>query len=251
ASLDAGAPDGSLAFAAVLAGLAPALLATGAVATLAGHVNDRTMPREATLVALFAALAVGFAVVLVAALASSQGLSLSGRGLDAFAEVPALFAAVGGWEGGMMAGVFFGSLLLLALVALLVLLEVPATWLHERSASWSEGRAFLASGLAVYLLAVPLCFGAEAVLHTSEALAWVAAPLAGMLVSIHVGWARPEVLDGFRVGDAKHPLGRVLRPLLRYVHPPVLAFLFTVGLLGFLRAVGWADGSGGLWDLAP
>lgn len=251
-SFDGDALDASLAFAAVLAGLTPALLATGAVATLSGHMHDRTMPREATLVALVSALAIGFAVLAVAALASSQGLMLGGGDdLDAFAVVPALFASVGGWEGGMMAGLFFGSLLLLALVALLVLIEVPATWLHERFDSWTEGRAVLASGLATYLVAVPLCFRANGVLHTSQALAWIVAPLAGMLVSVHVGWARPEVLDGFRVGDARHPLGKFLRPLLRFVHPPVLAFLFTVGLLGFVRAVGWADGSGGLWDLAP
>ena len=242
----------SVGFAGLLAGLTPALVATGTVATLSGHLHDRTMPREATLVAIFTAVATGLAALAVAGLAASQALApMGGDDLDAYTFVPQLFASVGGWQGGMMAGVFFGALLLLALVALLALLEVPATWLHERFGSWTEGRAFLASGLVAYLVAVPLCFGADAVLHTSQFLAWVLAPLAGMLVSVHVGWARPEVLDGFRVGDAKHPLGNILRPLLRFVHPPVLALLFAVGLLGFLRAVGWADGSGGLWALAP
>lgn len=244
--------DSSTAVAAVLAGLASALVATGAVVTLSGHLHDRTMPREATLVALASAVAIGAAVVAIAGLSASQELAPSGGDdLDAFTFVPRLLASVGGWEGGMMAGLFFGALLLLALVALPVLLEVPATWLHERFGSWTGGRGVLAAGLVVYLLAFPLCFGPQAVLHTSQALAWVAAPLLGMLVAVHVGWSRPQVLDGFRVGEAKHALGKVLVPLLRFVHPPVLAFLFTVGVLGFVRAMGWADGSAGLWALAP
>jgi neurotransmitter:Na+ symporter, NSS family len=244
--------DASVAAAGLLAGLLPALLATGVTVDLSGQLHDRTMPREGTLVGLFAAVAIFAAVLFLAGLATSQGLALAqGNGLDAFTMAPQSFAAVGGWEGGMLAGFFFGALLLLALVALLALLEVPATWIHERFDSWSEGRAFVATASVVLLLALPLCFGADAVLHTSQALAWILAPLFGLFVSAHVGWARPEVLDGFRVGDAKHPLGDILRPLLRYVHPPVFALLLVAGTLGFLRAIGWADGTDGLWALAP
>ena len=251
-ALDGDAFDWSLASAALLVGLLPALMATGVTATLAGRLQDRTMPREATLVALFAALFVAAATLFVATLASSEGASLNGDGgLAVFTQVPALFASVGGWEGGMLTGLFFGALLLLSLVALVALLEVPATWLSESFASWTEGRARVAAGLLVFLVAMPLSFGASMVLRTSQFLAWIATPLAAMLISVHVGWARPEVLDGFRVGEAKHPLGNLLRPLLRYVHPPVLTLLLILGTLGFLRAVGWADGSGGLWAFAP
>lgn len=251
-ALEADAIDGSLATAGLLAGLLPALLATGVTTTMSSHLHDRTLPREGTLAAIAATLAIAAAVAFLAALASSQGTALaSGDGLDAFTQAPALFAAVGGWEGGMLAGAFFGALLLLALVGLLALLEVPATWLHERFGSWTEGRSVLATGLVVLLAALPLCFGADVALHASEALAWVAAPLVGLFLCVHVGWVRPEVLDGFRVGDARHPLGKLLRPLLRYVHPAVFTLLLVVGTLGFLRSVGWADGSDGLWALAP
>ncbi|MFA5944245.1 MAG: hypothetical protein WC876_07255 [Candidatus Thermoplasmatota archaeon] len=251
-ALDVDAFDWSLGSAGLLAGLLPALLATGVTATLAGRLDDRTMPREATLVAMFAALAVAAVTLFVATLASSEGEPLAaGDGLDAFTQVPALFASVGGWEGGMLTGLFFGALLLFSLVALVVLLDVPALWLSERFESWTQGRSFVAAGLLALLAAIPLSFGSDLVLHTGQFLAWVFTPLAAMLVSVHVGWARPEVLDGFRVGEAKHPLGDLLRPLLRYVHPPVLALLLIVGTLGFLRAVGWADGSGGLWAFAP
>lgn len=244
--------DLSLGSAGILAGLLPALLATGVTTTLAGHLHDRTLPREATMVALFGVLALAATVLFAAALASSQGRTTSpGDDLDAFTQLPTLFAAVGGWEGGMLTGAFFGALLLLLLVALVALLEVPATWVNERFDSWTERRAILAVGLVAFLVAIPLCFGSHIVLHASQFLAWLAAPLAGLLVAVHVGWVRPEVLDGFHVGDAKHPLGKLLRPLLRYVHPPVLALLVVIGLFGFLRSIGVADGSGGLWALAP
>jgi NSS family neurotransmitter:Na+ symporter len=251
-AFDVDAVGWSLATAGILAGLMPALLGTGVTATLSAHMADRELPRHATIAGLFAGLALVAVVLFTAALATSESRAWTGGdGLDAFTQVPALFASVGGWEGGVLAGAFFGALLLLALVALVALLEAPATWINERFDSWTEGRAFVASGLVVFLVAVPLSFSADCVRHTGEALAWIAAPLLGMLLSVHVGWARPEVLDGFRVGDARHPLGQLLRPLLRYVHPPVLTLLLIAGTLGFLRSIGWADGSSGLWVLAP
>lgn len=251
-ALDGDSLGWSVGTAGILAGLLPVLLGTGVPVTLSAHVQDRTMPREATLVTLFGGLVLAAAVVGVAALSGAQDVPLfRGDALDAFTQVPALFAAVGGWQGGMLAGLFYGALLLAAFVALVALLEVPATWLHEAFGSWSEGRAALGAGLVSLLVALPLCFGSDVALHAGEFLAWVFAPLAAMLVSVHIGWMRPEVLDAFRVGDAQHPLGKILRPLLRYVHPPVLALLFTVGLLGLVRSLGWADGSGGLWALAP
>ena len=251
-SFDVDALDGSLAAAGILAGVMTALLGTGVTVTLAAHLADRELPRHATVAGLLAGLGLLAAVLFTAALASSEGVDLGGGdGLDAFTQVPALFASVGGWEGGVLAGSFFGALLLLSLVALVALLEVPATWLNERFDSWTEGRAILAAGLLAFLAAVPLSFSAACVLHTGEALAWIVAPLLGMALSVHVGWARPEVLEGFRVGDARHPLDRLLRPVLRYVHPPILTLLLIAGTLGFLRSVGWADGDAGLWVLAP
>lgn len=241
-----------LAFSAMLAGLLPALLATGVVATLSAGVHDRALPRDAGLAVVYIALGIGTAVLFLAGLAGAHGTTLAGAGgLEAFTELPALLVADGDWEGGLAVGLFFTALLLAALVALLALLEVPATWLRESFPSWTQPRALLGAGLAAALVAVPLCFGADLVQHAGETVAWVMAPLAGLLVATHVGWARPEVLDGFRVGDARHPLDRVLLPVLRYAIPPVMALLLVAGTLGLLRSVGWADGSGGLWALAP
>jgi SNF family Na+-dependent transporter len=243
--------DASSVVAAVLAGLLPALLATGAAATLAARVQDRTLPRETVVVVLFVGTGLFLALLALAGLSGANGHAFDASGAIQVRAVPAVLVAAGGAEGGILLGTFAAAVLLGALALLAVLLEVPAAWLAERFGSWTPGRGALASGLAAYLVAVPFCFGAVRAERLDGLLAWVAAPLAGLLVSVRVGWSRPEVLDGFRIGDARHPLDKVLAPALRYVMPPVLLLLLLAGCLGFARAAGWADGSGGLWSLAP
>lgn len=247
----AGGLSASRVVAALLAGLLPALLATGAVASLAARVPDRTLPRESVFVLILVALGFGAALFALAGLSGAHGASLpESRGLS-LRDIPALLVAPGGAEGGVLLGTFAAAVLLGALALLVALLDVPATWLSERFGSWTQSHGLLASGLVAYLLAVPFCFGAAWASHLDQALAWVLAPLAGVLVSVRVGWTRPETLDGYRVGEAQHPLDQVLRPVLRYVLPVALLVLLAAGSMGFARAVGWADGSGGLWALAP
>jgi len=240
-----------VASAAAFAGLLPALLATGVTARLAARDPDARLPRRSGL--LLAALAAALLAVVdaVATLSAAQRHPVGGSGLQAFTQLPGLFASMGHAEGGLAQGLFFGAVLLAAFVALLALLDVLSTWLVESFASWTPRRASLATGLAVYLAAFPLCFSAVAAARLDQALAWVVAPLAGLFLASHVGWARPDVLDGLRIGDAGRRLDRLLVPVLRFVLPPVFALMLAVGTLGLLRHVGLAHGSGGLWALAP
>jgi NSS family neurotransmitter:Na+ symporter len=244
--------NASFVTAALLAGLLPALLATGMAAALAAHVHERTLPREVAVLAIALATALFAALLFLAGLSGAQHHPLGGvGGLQAFTQAPSLFGQVGGVEGGVLQGLFFGAVLLASVVAILALLEVPTAWLTERFDSWTEGRSSLASGLLAYLVAVPFCFSLAGAQHLDQGLAWVLAPFAGLLVSSHIGWARSVVLDGFKVGEAGHRLDRTLGPVLRYLLPPAFAVLLTAGLLGFIRAMDWAHGSGGLWALAP
>lgn len=249
-SLDADAPDASFVVRAVLAGLLPAALATGLAPTLSMRMADRTLPREVVRGAIFVLLGLFGFLLAIGPLASSNDVTLGSGPLQAFTQMPVLFGAIGGAAGGILAGSFFGALLFVAMVAILGLLEVPATWLAESGPSWSPRRGLAASGLAAFLIAVPFCFSSAGVVHLGAFLAWIAAPLAAVLVSLHVGWKRPEVLGGFRVGDAGHALDKSLKPALRFVFAPLFTALLLFGLLGFSQALG-SGGSGGLWDLAP
>lgn len=247
---DADGIDASFVVRAVLAGLLPALLATGLATTRAARSHDRALPRQVVQAALLALLGLAGLLFAIAPLAAANGVAFDGGPQQAFSQLPTLFGAIGSAEGGILAGAFYGAFLFVSLVAVIGLLDVPATWLAESGPSWSPRRGFLASGLAAFLIAVPFCFSATGVAYLSKALAWIAAPLGAVLVCLHVGWKRPEVLDRFRVGDAGHALDKALLPLLRFVLAPVFLALLLFGVLGFSSAVG-GGGSGGLWDFAP
>lgn len=249
-ALDLDALDGASVVRALQQALVPAFLGFGVVATLSGHVHDRTLPREScTLAALWLLVALGLGAAL-AALGHQQGLGLGdGYGL---LEATRIFAAIGGTTGGVLQGTFFGLLLAGALAALVAVLEVPATVVHERAAGFGEARANLGVALAAYLVAVPLAFVASWADDLGLLLTAVVAPLGGLLVALHVGWARPGVLDGFLVGDAGHRLDRLLRPVLRYVLPLPLAALLVLGVMeACVHVFGTSPGSGPLWDLVP
>ncbi len=248
-ALDADAFSARAVVAALQQSLVPAFLGFGLVATMSGHVHDRTLPREGVFLAMLWLLATLAAGATLAALGQQEGIGLDGPGLQGAVRI---FAAIGGTAGGLLAGTFFGVLLAGSLAALVAVLEVPATFVHERVAGFGEARANLGAALVAYLAAVPLAFVRPAASDLGLVLTAVVAPLGGLLVALHVGWARPEVLDGFVVGDAKHRLDRLLRPLLRYILPLALLALLVLGSMQVAAEVfGASAGSGGLWSLVP
>lgn len=232
--------------------LLPGLVAFGVVATVSSGVHDRTLPREAVLLSYSWVLVPVLVGAGLTALAHDEGLSLPGGILAPFGSIAALFGAIGGTQGGILAGSFYGVLLAGCLAAIVALLQVPAAFLAERSEAWTKRRAFAATGAVVYLLVIPLAFLATAAEHVEFALFALVAPAGGIAVSLHVGWARPNVLDGFVVGDAKHRLDALLVPMLRFVVPALLLALLVLGFLQALVAWGAVEhGSGGLWRLVP
>ncbi|MEA3135891.1 MAG: neurotransmitter:Na+ symporter, family, partial [Thermoplasmata archaeon] len=74
---DVDAVGWSLAFAGILAGLLPTLLATGVTVTLSSHLHERTLPREVTLSGVFTAIGILLATLFIAGLSSSQGTGLA------------------------------------------------------------------------------------------------------------------------------------------------------------------------------
>jgi SNF family Na+-dependent transporter len=244
--------DAPLVVTALQQALLPGLVGFGVVAMMSTQVHDRTLPREAVLLGYTWVLAPVLVGAALTALAHDEGLSLPGGILAHFGSIAGLFGAIGGTEGGILAGTFYGVLLAGCLAAMVALLQVPATFLVQRSESWTQRRALAASGLVAYLAAIPLAFVAAAADHLEFVLFALVAPLAGIAISLHVGWARPEVLDGFVVGDAKHRLEELLRPMLRFVVPALLLALLVLGVLQALTVWGAMEhGSGGLWRLVP
>lgn len=254
-AIDLAAIDAPLVVQALLQSLLPVAVGLGLVTTISLRTPDQALPREAaTLATLAIALPLAGGLFLLA-LSSAHGDVLAqdrSPGGPLFSAAPHLFADIGGTAGGILSGTFFGALAAASILAVAALLEVPALWLQETWTGWTPGRARLACTLAAYVAAVPFCFSNDAVHSLHLALAGVVVPLGGLLVALHVGWVRPQVLDGLRVGDVGHRLDATLRPCLRFVTPPALLFLLVIGTMAFLADAGWASrGDGGLWSLVP
>lgn len=252
-SIHLDAIDAKLVVQAALQALLPVAVGLGVVATWSSTMHDRTLPRDATTLLLLVAGLPLLAGLFLVTLASANGQTLgSGDHFDdLFTAIPALFASLDAFEAGVLSGLFYGVLLAVSIAAVNALIKVPAAWLAEQP-GWKPQQGALAAGLAVALVAVFFAFSVDAVRGLHLFLAGIVAPLGGLLVAVQVGWMRPQVLDGLRVGDARHELDATLRPYLRYVVPPILAFLLLIGLMAFLADAGAIErGASGLWRVVP
>lgn len=264
--------DAALVVTALQQALLPGLVGAGVVASLSSRPGaaDPALPKHATSLVLLWALVPLAAGIGLAAFAHDTDTHL-GTGLaDPFTSIAAVFAAVGGTQGGVLAGLFFGALLVGGLAAVVLLLEVPARWLEDlrnpRSAvaeegsdpdsqqagAWSPLLASIAVALAAYIVAAPLAFVASLAESWHVVLLGIVAPLGGLALSLHVGWVRPAALDGYTFGDAGHSLGGTLKPVLRFVLPVLLLALLVLGTMQALAVTGAVEhGSAGLWRLVP
>lgn len=251
-ALDARDLQGSTIPGVLLQALLPGLVGFGAILALCAREAPQDLPRSATGAAIAWAAVPVLMVAALTALAHEHGVDVQAQRLP-FDFAPTLFAQVGGTLGGVLSGTFYGILLAGCLSAMTVLLHVPGSLVQARVGAewgWTTSHGVLAAAAIAYLVAVPMAFVGGLAANVDAALRGIVAPLGGLLLALHVGWARPDALAGLIVGDAEHDLGRTLRPFARYVLPAVLAFLLVLGTMHALSTWG-AGGSGGLWRLVP
>ncbi len=163
-----------------------------------------------------------------------------------FIALPTAFADVGGTLGGILAGGFFLMLTFAALSSAISLLEVPVSVLADRKPDWGRGRAVLLVGIIVYLVGLFSAIDLDFLGYADILVSRVLLITGGLLLSIYVGWVRPEILDELLVGGGHERGAAILRPTIRYVLPVLLGALTALGILGFLVDVGWmtpAEGS--------
>lgn len=241
--------SGTLLVEAAQQALIPAFVGFGLVATLSAKTTNRALPEALVPLGIFW-LAIPLAIGMgLSALGHAHGAGFDdGIGLGGLAN---LAATIGGTAGGLLAGTLFGLLLLGCLIALVAILEVPATVLVERWA-WPETKANLALVLTTYLLVVPLAFVQDLAFDLELIFAAVLAPLAGLAVALLVGWFRPSILDGLRLGDDGPALAGAGRIFLRFIVPAPLALLALIGAMEVaVHVFGASAGSTGLWKLVP
>lgn len=167
-----------------------------------------------------------------------------------FVALPTAFGAIGGTLGGLLAGSFFLLLTFAALSSAISLLEVPSSYIIDRTA-WGRPRSVILMGLGVYILGVPAAFSADWLTYTDAFISRIVLILGGLLLVLYVGWVRKDVLDELHVGVGRGSVdaGRFLKPIIRYPLPLALFLLTILGILGFLHDVGWlALEEGSVWQ---
>ncbi|MGB1585470.1 MAG: sodium-dependent transporter [Thermoplasmatota archaeon] len=209
-------------------------LGLGTMLTYASYI-DRKSDLQST------GMTIGFADTGVAVIAGLMvfpllfGLGLGGlaeEGNGLFVALPAAFAEIGGTLGGVFAGGFFLLLVFAALSSALSLLEVPVSYIIDRT-NWGRPRAVLLMGLSVYVLGLPAALWGD-YMDFADSLVGPLLLLGGFLLAIYVGWLDRSILDEMRIG-AKRDWGKMWASIIRYPLPVVLGSLFIFSVIGFFR----------------
>lgn len=154
-----------------------------------------------------------------------------------FIVLPSAFGQIGGGLGIFFAVSFFLMLSFAALSSALSLLEVPVSAVLDRHAEWGRARAVLLIGLPVYILGVPSAMSGEFLGVMDNIINNIILLLGGFLLTLYVGWIRPEVLKEM-VKGTKGGLdwSKFWIPIIRYPLPVLLFGLFGLGVYNFVRA---------------
>jgi NSS family neurotransmitter:Na+ symporter len=153
-----------------------------------------------------------------------------------FIVLPSAFAAIGGWLGIVFGVSFFIMLSFAALSSALSLLEVPVSAVIDRFPKWGRARAVLMIGLPVYILGVPSAISGDFLGLMDNIINNIILLLGGFLLTIYVGWVRPDILKEMVVGT-KGGLdwSKYWAFMIRFVLPGLLLVLFSFGVYNFVR----------------
>lgn len=162
----------------------------------------------------------------------AQGAGESSVG-GLFIAIPTAFAEIGGVFGQVLAGLFFLMLTFAALSSAISLLEVPVSAVVDRT-GWSRSRATVLVGLSVYFLGLASAVSLEALDFFDSLVSNILLLAGGLLLSVYVGWIRPEYLDEVSFGAGRGlDWGAYFRPAIRYALPPLLTVLLYFGIASF------------------
>ncbi|MGB0651794.1 MAG: sodium-dependent transporter [Thermoplasmatota archaeon] len=162
-----------------------------------------------------------------------------------FIAIPTAFASIGDSLGSFLAASFFIMLTFAALSSAISLLEVPVSMVLDRKPHWGRPRAVLLLGLPIYTFGLLSALDLDFLTQADNLLSRVILILGGFLLSIYVGWIRPDLMDEMDVGLSGKSYLHILRPTIRYVLPVLLGALTVLGVLGYMVDIGMLDPADG------
>ena len=199
--------------------------------------RQSSIPREAfavvgmdTAVGLLAGM-VTFPVVMSFGLKDVVSSSTVGT---LFISLPTGLAAMGA-TGRLVAVLFFALAYMAAITSSISLLEVPVASIIDRL-GWRRNHAVWFSSALIFLIGLPSALDLE-ILGTMDAVfGGILLIFGGLLLSLLLGWVVPRRFDE-DLASCETPQGirRLLKFMLRWVSPPVIAFGLIVSLADLLN----------------
>lgn len=219
-------------------------LGLGCMLTYASYFNHKTdLLKSAGITASLDTLIAILAGVLIFPAVFSFGFSPEAGPKLVFEVLPAIFNEMDG--GRIWASLFFLALAIASLTSTISMCEIIVAFLVEQR-GMARKKACLITILTACLLGI-LCALSFGILSEIEIpvighlnfFNWfdygtsnILLPLGGMFVSIFTGWILDRTIFYNQIGDSKSRriLSGVLRLLLRYVCPALIAIIFVVNL---------------------
>jgi NSS family neurotransmitter:Na+ symporter len=209
-------------------------LGMGAMLTFSSYLSrDDDLPRESVtiagsdfLIAFLAGLAV-FPVVFALGLSGEVGESTVGA---LFISLPEAFGEMGGGAGRAVGVLFFVALAVGALTSAISLLEVVASSVID-GLGWARKKAAVTFGALIALAGVPAAFSLDVLGLMDQLAGNVFLIVGGLFLALFVGWTMEGAEDEIRKGAEGAGWLPLWKGFLRWVAPPVLAFVlwFSVG----------------------
>ncbi len=210
----------------------------GCILAYSAYLDRRNrLPREAvaivgldTAVGLLAGL-VTFPVVMSFGLKDVVSSSTVGT---LFISLPTGLAALG-LTGRLVAVLFFALAYIAALTSSISLLEVPVASMIDQL-GWSRPKSVWVSTGLIFLAGIPAALDLTILGKMDAVFGGLLLIFGGLLLSVLLGWVVPRRFDEDLAG-CQTPEGfrRVLKFMLRWVSPPVIAFGLIVSLIDLLN----------------
>ncbi len=154
-----------------------------------------------------------------------------------FISLPTGLAALG-LTGRLVAILFFALAYIAAITSSVSLLEVPVSSMIDRL-GWRRSRAVWFSTCLIFLVGLPAAIDLEILGRMDAIFGGLLLIFGGLLLSVLIGWVVPRRFDEDLAGcETPDRVRKVLRFMLRWVSPPVVAFGLIVSLFDLLQA--WA-----------
>ena len=164
-----------------------------------------------------------------------------------FGPLAETFAAMGTPTGNIVGVAFFTATFFAAFTSAVSLVEPSIAYFVEEHGLDRKRAAILTCG-SIYILGIAVSLSGDLLNLEAGALTDAAIMLGGLLIALYVGWFSPAAIAIARMdeSDAGLRIGRIARPMMRYVMPVILLVLLFFQVAGFPCALTDGEAKPGL-----